>query len=97
MQVETKNTVEIRIEDCDLGEIGYSAYRAKTGGVSLVSGQKIPEWEVLPESIQEAWTAAARAINITVATRISDGLGLALGCGQLAAGDVDEADDDPLF
>lgn len=46
----------------DDGKRGYEAYRAHTGGISLVSKQPIPEWEALPTEIQEAWIAAADAI-----------------------------------
>lgn len=45
------------------GQIGYDAYRAKTGGVSIVTGQPIPEWKELRTEIQEAWEAAGEAIE----------------------------------
>jgi hypothetical protein len=43
------------------GRIAYEAYRNHTGGVSLISGKEIPEWDQLPEAIQKAWDAAGLA------------------------------------
>ncbi len=45
------------------GAIAYSAYREHTGGVSLASGQPIPEWYELREDIKGAWEAAAAAVE----------------------------------
>jgi hypothetical protein len=45
-----------------LGQVAYEAYRNHTGGVSLVSGAKIPEWQELNVEIKAAWNAAAAAI-----------------------------------
>lgn len=70
MAEEAKVTVEIEYQD--LGEIGYTAYRDQAGGVSLVSGQPIPEWGSLPDPIREAWFAAGAKVGLTVATRIRD-------------------------
>lgn len=49
-----------------LGEVGYEAYRAKTGGKSLVSGQPIPAFAELPEAIRAAWEAAGNAVAAAV-------------------------------
>ena len=49
-----------------LGKIAYDAYRADTGGKSLVSGAAIPEWEELDVRIRLAWVAAARAVKVRV-------------------------------
>lgn len=49
-----------------LGEIGYEAYRAKSGGKSLVSGADIPPFENLSEAIKEAWEAAGDHICAAV-------------------------------
>lgn len=46
-----------------LAEIAYNAYRDHTGGISLASGQPIPEWSQLRPDIQEAWEASASAIG----------------------------------
>jgi|GEM_PF-5165620 hypothetical protein len=76
---EEAKTVEVRIEHRDLGEIGYTAYRDQTGGVSLVSGQPIPEWAALPDAIREAWQAAGVKIALVVARRMQDALAHTLG------------------
>lgn len=44
-----------------LGKIAYNAYCKQAGGVSLISGDKLPEFEVLKPEIQDAWDAAAAA------------------------------------
>lgn len=40
------------------GQIAYEAYCRSTGGVSLVSGDKLPTWDDLPPKIQTAWREA---------------------------------------
>jgi hypothetical protein len=45
------------------GQIGYEAYRAHTGGVSLATGQSLPEWQHLKPEIQAAWDAAGTALR----------------------------------
>lgn len=44
------------------GQIGYEAYRAHTGGVSLATGAPIPEWDALPQAIKAAWEAAGMVV-----------------------------------
>ena len=44
------------------GRIAYEAYGAQAGGVSLVSGAELPDWDSLPASIQEAWASAGQAV-----------------------------------
>lgn len=46
----------------DLGEVAYSGYINQSGGVSLISGASLPEWDKLSPEIREAWRAAARAV-----------------------------------
>lgn len=46
------------------GHIAYDAYVLAAGGVSLVSGQPLPDWGSLPEAIQAAWEAAATAVRV---------------------------------
>lgn len=53
----------------EAAEKAYEAYRADTGGVSLVSGQPIPEWSRLPAAIQKAWGAAADAVILDCIAR----------------------------
>ncbi len=45
-----------------MGRIGYEGYCATTNNRSLVSGAPLPPWGGLPENIQNAWNAAAKAI-----------------------------------
>ena len=45
-----------------LAKIAYDAYCKSTGGVSLISGDKLPEFDGLRDSIKEAWRAAAAAV-----------------------------------
>lgn len=44
-------------------QIAYEGYRDHTGGISLASGQAIPEWGALRPDIQAAWCAAAHAMR----------------------------------
>lgn len=46
----------------ELGRIAYEAYCRSSGGVSLVSGAKLPEWGALSAEIRAAWDAAAQAV-----------------------------------
>lgn len=45
----------------DLGQKAYAAYGQETGGLTH-DGRVMPDWELLGEQVQNAWTAAARAI-----------------------------------
>lgn len=45
------------------GRAAFEGYRAKTEGISLITGDQLPPWENLPEKVRQAWeTAAAAAI-----------------------------------
>jgi hypothetical protein len=44
------------------GKIVYEAYREHTSGVSLVSGEPLPEWNDLPAAIKSAWEYAAERL-----------------------------------
>ena len=46
----------------DLGKVAYDAYCKSSGGVSLVSGAKLPKWAALSEDIKRAWACAAEAV-----------------------------------
>ena len=46
-----------------LAEIAYNGYRDHTGGISLASGQPIPEWSSLRPDIQQAWEASAASVS----------------------------------
>ena len=41
------------------GQASYEGYCAKSGGVSLVSGDRLPAWDELSQDIKDAWEAAA--------------------------------------
>lgn len=45
-----------------LGMVAYEAYCESTGGVSLISGVKLPGWDGLSPEIQRAWNDAAAAV-----------------------------------
>jgi hypothetical protein len=45
----------------DLGQRAYLAYREAAEGLTH-DGRVMPAWEDLGERIQQAWTAAARAV-----------------------------------
>lgn len=42
---------------------GYEGYKRATGGRSAVTGDPLPEWDALPDGVQNAWFAAAEAIR----------------------------------
>lgn len=44
-----------------LGQVGYTAYAASTGGKTF-DGREMPAWDTLPPNIVRAWEAAADAI-----------------------------------
>jgi hypothetical protein len=44
------------------GKIAYDAYCKSTGGKSLISGDILPAFENLKQSIRDAWEAAANAV-----------------------------------
>ena len=46
------------------GRIAYEAYSRATDGISLVSGDKLPEWDDVEPLIQDAWHAAATAVRV---------------------------------
>jgi hypothetical protein len=52
----------MQAEDDRLGQVAYDAYATQTGGKSLVSGDQLPPWADLDDSIQTAWIAAARTV-----------------------------------
>jgi hypothetical protein len=49
-----------------IGQVAYEAYRDRSDGVSLVSGERLPDWDGLSPVIAEAWEAAAAAVARTV-------------------------------
>lgn len=47
----------------DWGQVGYDAYCMSTGGVSLVSGDTLPQWDQLPLEIRGAWINVAKVLR----------------------------------
>jgi hypothetical protein len=45
-----------------IGQVAYEAYCERSDGVSLVSGQQLPDFDDLSPVIAEAWEAAAAAV-----------------------------------
>jgi len=57
-----------------LAQLTYEAYRAHTGGISLATGQPIPEWDALKPEIRGAWETSTEAVRVAVCnlSRTSD-------------------------
>ena len=55
----------------EFAKIGYDAYCVQTGGVSAVTGDKLPAFEDTPEAVQLAWYAAAQAIDAEIWNRMA--------------------------
>jgi hypothetical protein len=53
-------------EVLELGKIGYTAYLANTGGISLATGCKLPPWGELNQQVRDAWIAAGSAIGMAL-------------------------------
>lgn len=51
----------------DQGKVNYEAYRKASGGVSLVSGAPLPEWDMLGGDIRWSWDAGADAVELWLA------------------------------
>jgi len=50
------------MKNYDLAKIAYAAYSQQTGGISLISGDKLPDFWELRAEIQDAWWSAAEAV-----------------------------------
>ncbi len=50
----------------ELGKANYDGYRDASGGISLISGESIPEWDVLPPVIRGAWDAGAVVVQARI-------------------------------
>jgi hypothetical protein len=44
--------------------VAYEAYCAKAGSKSMVTGNFLPSWGELPESVKECWLYVARTVII---------------------------------
>jgi hypothetical protein len=45
------------------GKLAYEAYGESTGGVSAVSGARLPAWDQQAEPLRKAWIEAADAVR----------------------------------
>lgn len=52
------------IPEMHFAKIAYDAYCKSTGGVSLISGDKLPDFDALKDEIKRAWLAAATAVEV---------------------------------
>ena len=50
-------------QDYTLAQIAYEGYVETTGGVSIITGHKLPPFENLDERIKDAWYNAAKAVR----------------------------------
>lgn len=55
-----------------LAKIAYDGYLSASGGKSLISGDKLPDFENLKQEIQDAWWAASEAVRVDVFERIRE-------------------------
>lgn len=56
--------MELTQKHFENGKVAYNAYCQQTGGVSLISGDELPEFGALGLSIREAWAAVYIAIAL---------------------------------
>lgn len=56
--------MELTQKHLDGGKLAYDAYCKQTGGVSLISGDKLPEFDALKPPIREAWAASYIAVAL---------------------------------
>lgn len=49
------------------GQLAYEGYLACSGGVSLVSGARLPTWAEQAAEIRAAWDAAAGVVELRMA------------------------------
>jgi hypothetical protein len=56
--------MELTNEHYRVGKVAYNAYIKQSGGVSLVTGDKLPEFDALKQTIKDAWAASGIAVNL---------------------------------
>lgn len=59
--------------DATLAQIAYHAYGQSTDFKNF-QGNPMPEWEALPEAIQQAWEAAANAVGAALAQQQAEAI-----------------------
>ena len=50
------------MKNYELAKVAYDTCCKQTGGVSLISGDKLPEFEILEQEIKDAWWEVANAV-----------------------------------
>lgn len=55
-----------------LAKISYDAYCVESGGVSAVTGQKLPEFEKTSQKVQDCWVASVKAVYHDLNSEKSD-------------------------
>ncbi len=59
-----------------LGQLAYEAYAESTGGVSAVTGEKLPGWADQRQAIRDAWNTSAEAVKARLVEDQTRGDGL---------------------
>ena len=54
--------MELTAEHYRIAKVAYDAYCKQTGGVSLATGDKLPEFGGWKDSIKDAWAASGIAV-----------------------------------
>lgn len=75
------------------GQVAYEGYKHRSRGVSLVSGDDLPEWGDLPDEIRQAWQASADAVERELESRSpgEDDRDADLTFAEASDGNVDES------
>lgn len=66
--------MELTNEHYRRAEVAYSAYCKQTGGKSLATGDVLPSFDVLRQSIKDAWAASAIALSLDSEMDVRRGL-----------------------
>jgi hypothetical protein len=56
--------MDLTKEHYRVAKIAYDAYVKQTGGVSLATGDKLPPFEALNQSMKDAWAASGIAVHL---------------------------------
>jgi len=54
----------IRIDE--LAKVAYDAYCSCTGGVSVITGDKLPPFNAVPAAVHNAWCSAVNEVKLTL-------------------------------
>jgi hypothetical protein len=61
---QVEKALSVGIASTEAGEAAYRGYLHSCGGRSLISGAPLPTWEQQSHEIQNAWRAAAAAVDL---------------------------------